>query len=180
MPSAHQSFKYLLRQRVSRAEHVRARSTSTSAPDVASLRPGINRHARSRVGAVHRRLAAHLGLDLLVQGRQPDHADRHRRSGRVPRGHLRERGRGSRQGSGARSADAAVARRGRAHELRAAEGHRSGDRRDARQLSASDGQGARQRSALRTGSSLAVEVLGIGRRQTVERRLGSAPQLPRT
>ena len=180
MPSAHQSFKYLYGSAFRAPNIYDEDRLLLRRPDVALSGPGVNRHARI---VWERYTGDWLRTSVSAywyKADRPDHADRHRRSVSVPRGHLRERGRGSRQGSGGRSADAAVARRGRSHELRAAGGHRSGHRRDAHELSTSDGQGARQRTALR--NRVVTGGRGPRHRQSSdhERAMSSARRLPRT
>ena len=80
MPSAHQSFKYLYGNAF-RAPNVYELNDFYFGDGVSDAAAGIDRHARTRVGALHRRLAAHVGLGLLVQGRRADHADGDRRPG---------------------------------------------------------------------------------------------------
>ena len=73
MPSSSQSFKYLFGSAF-RAPNAYELNTFYFGDGVAESAARVDRHARARVGALYQRLAAHVGVDLLVQGRRPDHA----------------------------------------------------------------------------------------------------------
>ncbi len=63
-----------VRQRISRAERIRAERPFYFGDTGQRSAPGVDRHARARVGTLCQRLAAHVRFDLLVQGRPADHA----------------------------------------------------------------------------------------------------------
>ena len=117
LPSSAQSFKYLYGSAF-RAPNAYELNTFYFGERRQRPAPGVDRHARTRVGALCQRLAAHVGLDILVQGRPPDHLDRRSKLD-ASRRHVREPGPGARERAGARGADAAAGGLTRALELRA-------------------------------------------------------------
>ena len=174
MPSAHQSFKYLYGNAF-RAPNMYERIGYYFGPASHLAAARVDRHSRARVGAVHRRLAADVGVGLLVQGRTPDHADRHDDPDAflgvtyVNEGEVRAKG---------------LELEAQMRLWRGAEGHMSYALQNAtdQATGATSVNSPRQMAKARVsaplfgpGSSLAIEVLGIGGRQTVAgNELGAA------
>ena len=141
LPSSTQSLKYLYGSAF-RAPNAYELNTFYFGEQVDDSAPGIDRHARARVGTLYQRLAANVRLDVLVQGRPADHPDPRRldASGRL----VRQPGGSAGEGPRARSADAPQRRIAGADELRASERRGSGDACRASEFAASRGQGADQ------------------------------------
>ena len=152
LPSSTQSVKYLYGQRISFAECIRV-------DDRVLWRTGqrsasrIDRHARARLGTLCQRLAAHLGFDVLVQGRAADHPGPRRLGVSGPR--VRQPGGSPGEGPRARSADAPQGRIAGVGELRPAKRGGAGDARPAPELAETYRQGTNQ-SARSNGSVLRV------------------------
>jgi outer membrane receptor for ferrienterochelin and colicins len=129
MPSPTQFLQVPFWIGVSRAERVRAEQLLLRGAESAAR---VDRDARARVGAIRERLAATVGLDVLVQSGRPDHA----RAGSfdVPGRHVRQRRTSACEGARARGTDANERRCAGGDELCAAGCERSRNPRGAYQL----------------------------------------------